>query len=161
MTTTLFALLILAQAADPAIDGDPPPTPGAPVQVEDPGPEPATIPEPEAPPPEPPPAPAAAATLTGTVRDPRTGAPVEGVLVLLDAELVATTDAAGQFSASGLPAGAHLLTLAGPGGEQLNDDLTLSSGATLRRTFTLVPAEVETVRVVVDTPKRPKREAGE
>jgi len=166
MTTQLLALLMFSQAADPGTGSDPPPTPAAPAEAAAPAPEPPTPDAEDAPPPEePPPVPAAAtvpaAALTGTVRDPRTGAPLEGVLVLIDAEVVPTPDAAGQFSASGLPPGAHLLTLAGPRGEQLSDELTLTPGATLRRSYTLVPSEVETVRVVVDTPKRPKREAGE
>jgi outer membrane receptor protein involved in Fe transport len=104
--------------------------------------------------------PAGPAQLLGTVSDRKTGVPVEGVLVLVDAENVATTDAAGRFTAAGLTPGPHLISLAGPQGEELSQELTVSAGATVRRQFQLESAEVAAV-TVVQKAERPKREAGE
>jgi hypothetical protein len=100
------------------------------------------------------------ARIAGTVVDRKSGAPIEGVLVLVDTERVATTDAAGRFLAPELTPGAHLLSLAGPQGEDLNEEVTLAAGATAARTFRLAAVEAASV-VVAQKAERPRAETGQ
>src|SRR5437773_2852389 len=75
-----------------------------------------------APPPAPtPPAAELLASLQGRVVDKIGGAPSEGVLVLIDADLVATTDADGGFAALDIAPGPHLVSLVGAQGEELHE----------------------------------------
>jgi outer membrane receptor protein involved in Fe transport len=100
------------------------------------------------------------AVLEGTVRDAGSRAPLQGVMVLVDSELVATTDGTGAFAARGISPGAHLLSLMGPQGQGFHTRLTLGAGVTLRRAFTLEGPAVEEVKVVQEL-QRPRHEPGE
>jgi outer membrane receptor protein involved in Fe transport len=151
MTTTgsLLLTLLLATKADPVAPplpapGDTPPAAAAEA--------PAAAPEPAPPP--------AAAGLRGQVRDRRTGAPVEGVLVLVDGERVATTDEQGRYTAADVAPGAHLVTVAGPQGEEQSQEVSLAPGAVLARDFAIDTRPVETL-TIVDKVTRDKREAGQ
>jgi hypothetical protein len=141
--------LLLAQSPAP-VDDEAPPV--APADVSPPA-----EAAPSEPPVEPPPATAA---LTLTVLSPATSAPFEGVLVLLDGDTAGTTDAAGRLALDRVPAGPHLLSLAGPQGEELHQELTLPAGAALTRTFRLEAHATETLQFTQKA-ARPRREAGE
>jgi hypothetical protein len=149
--------LLLAQSPAPA--EAPPPAAEA---------TPATEPDAESPPPAEPdtapdlsaPAATGTASLTLTVENPATNAPFDGVLVLLDGDVAGTTDSAGRVVLDKVPAGPHLLSLAGPQGEELHQELTLTPGAALSRTIRLSAHEVDTVTITQKV-ARPRREAGE
>jgi outer membrane receptor protein involved in Fe transport len=105
-------------------------------------------------------APVPPATLEGTVRDAQTGAPFEGVMVLVDGEVAGTTGPDGRFSVGSLAPGEHLVSLMGPQGQELHNKLSLAAGTWSRRTYTLQARELESVSVVQRV-ERTKREAGE
>ena len=121
------------------------------------------LPAPDAPEPPPEPAPApppAPGVLEGVVRNDGTGAPFEDVMVLVDGEAAGATDAQGRFTLRNLPPGPHLISLVGPQGQDLHEQLELGPGASLRRSFRLSAREVESIQLK-QTAHRPKREAGE
>src|SRR4051812_47274382 len=154
MTTPVaFFLSTLAAQVSP----DAPPAPAPPVPEEPAETEPAPPPPTPAPTIAPAPAPA---SFEGTVRDKIGGAPSEGVMVLVDADVVATTDAGGRFAVAAVAPGPHLITLVGPQGEELHQEVTFGAGAHLERSFAMPARDVETIRIVTKAP-RPKREAGE
>ncbi len=86
------------------------------------------------------------ATLSGTVTDSATGAPVAQVAVSANGQLVTTTDAKGQFTTKIAPGTNIPMTLARSGYQTLNVSVNISGDAT--RTFQLVSNPVTTVRTV-------------
>jgi hypothetical protein len=137
MNTALLSLLIALVQPDPEPPVDPPAE---------------ATPAPEPPAPE-------SAALAGTVRTAR-GAPFEGVMVLVDGDVAATTDAEGRFSLPRLAPGPHLISLMGPQGQELHHKMALGPGTSLRQSFTLQERVVESVSVVQKV-ARPRKEAGE
>ena len=102
------------------------------------------------------------AALSGDVHLAGVPAGLAGVVVLVDGERAGVTDAAGRFTLPALPAGAHLISMWSPEGQEQHTQLLLPAGAELRRSFTFAPdaAAVEQVSLVQKT-EREKRAAGE
>ncbi|HEX7671331.1 MAG TPA: TonB-dependent receptor, partial [Polyangiaceae bacterium] len=98
------------------------------------------------------------ADFTGVVRDKKTGKPLSGVTVGLDADSV-TTDDKGRFSFADVSPGAHSVTLSGPGFTPVGTEETLVAGHKYDATYDvdLAPADlppeerVDFEIVVVDT----------
>jgi hypothetical protein len=83
-----------------------------------------------------------------------------GVLVLIDGDLAGTTDGEGHLVLEKLAPGPHLLSLAGPQGEELHEPLVLPAGVSLARSFRLAAHEGESLRITQKV-ARPRREPGE
>ncbi|HEY0713211.1 MAG TPA: TonB-dependent receptor [Polyangia bacterium] len=135
----------------PGPDGNPAAT-AAPATEPAPAPDPASDVAPAA-------APAAPGRLTGVVESP-TGQPFEDVIVLVDGDTAGSTDAQGRFHLPRLRPGPHLITLIGPQGQDLHEQIEVAPGASLDRRFRLTTRDVETVAITQKS-DRPKREAGE
>jgi TonB-dependent Receptor Plug Domain len=157
--TLSIPLLILALAVH---DRDPVETPvespvGEALPPASEAPPPASEPPPE---PVPPPVPVSPSSLEGEVRNAADGTPFEDVMVLVDGERVAATDAQGRFQLRDLPPGRHLISLVGPQGQDQHAEVELGPGISLKRTFRLSGGQVESI-TLKQTSERPRREAGE
>jgi hypothetical protein len=97
--------------------------------------------------------------LEGTVRD-QAGRPLADVAVVIDGDQRTQTDGRGGFVARDLPPGRHVVTLFGPGGEELTEAVTVPAGRTLRRGFVLGAAQVSTINIV-QKPRPEKVEVSE
>lgn len=98
--------------------------------------------------------------IAGVVRDRTTRAPVGGALVLLDGDHVATTDDSGRFHLKSVTTGSHLLSVAGPRGEEAHRDLVVRSAESAQLALELGLREVESFNFVQKV-VRPKKSPGE
>jgi hypothetical protein len=145
ITLSLFCLALAAQDLPPPAAPVPEQPPPAAEPVE---------------PPAPPPAPLPPALIEGEVRSQADDSPFEDVIVLVDGERAATTDAQGRFLLPALSPGPHLLSLVGPQGQDQHTTLELAPGVTMRRRFRLAAGVVESIQIR-QAAERPRREAGE
>jgi len=79
----------------------------------------------------------------GLVRAAHSGKPVAGVTLALDSGQTATTDQAGNFSIPDVPAGAHGVTLEGPGLTALRTQEQFEAGQRLEATYEVALNEPE------------------
>jgi hypothetical protein len=97
------------------------------------------------------------AVLTGVVRQPETGEPIEGAVVIvtgnaLQGERTMTTDETGLYRIPDLPPGIYQVTVMHPDSPtRRREDIQLRAGLTARIDFILRPTESET-EVVVSSP---------
>ena len=97
------------------------------------------------------------ATLTGTVTDSTTGAPLEGAHVFIAVSMTgAVTDANGRYELGGVPVGAHRLYVSRLGYEPEPRDVLLRRGGQHVFDFDLAPSAIELGEVVVEA-KRDRR----
>ena len=96
-------------------------------------------------------------TLSGTVTDAETGAPLEGAHVFIAVSLNgAVTDANGRYRLDGVPVGAHRLYVSRLGYEPEPRDVLLRRGGMHVFDFALKPAVVELGEVVVEAKRDQK-----
>ena len=97
------------------------------------------------------------ATLTGTVTDSTTGAPLEGAHVFIAVSMSgAVTDADGRYRLDGVPVGAHRLYVSRLGYEPEPRDVLLRRGGMHVFDFELQPSAIELGEVIVEA-KRNRR----
>ena len=89
------------------------------------------------------------ATLSGTVTDSSTGAPVAGVQIFAGSQTAGVTDAKGQFSVKIPVSQSVVLTFSRAGYATLTSNVTISGDAT--RAFQMSPKPVTNVRLVDGT----------
>ena len=74
------------------------------------------------------------------MRNAADGTPFEDVMILVDGERAAPTDAQGRFQLRDLPPGRHLISLVGPQGQDQHTEVELGPGVSLKRSFRLSAA---------------------
>lgn len=90
-------------------------------------------------------APVQTGTLTGTITDANTGLPVSGATVSLNdpGSHSTTTDASGNYTLSGVTAGAYTATISKTGYVTATESVTITAGSTATGNDTLTPSVVE------------------